>query len=574
MQRTLRLVVNTIGAIGLLASAAFVPTTASRAQQGLSLTQGWQHAALGEATACYGNQIRLFRGGPGLVALDECHSAAWESADASAWRRVSLPPLQLDNVGYWSMFVTGQLYLLYGATFSNTPGPSSTVLWASANAGSTWQRSSSDLQFQTFTSGGDGLLATARAPGSFNAGLWTSSDGLAWRQEPDPAGVFRTADLSLLAHGALGWLAAGSVQSASGPPTSAIWFSSDGRTWGLPVPASGAVTGLVAGPRSFLAIGTKAGAGPTATFVLVSRDGTHWEQAKNAPPGPYFFYFGASGIAPWAGGFAWLADEGGETGVWSSADGLSWTRLGGDDVFGGSAEVGDAVAFNGGIVAAGSFASHPQPACTQSFGADANDVRSFRSAIFVWNPATSMPASPPVVDRFDPHVSKLLPSDLGSGTDLQNFESYRTAYINLCADAPGLGDHRAYRVTFPTNAGGSPGLPANLQGQEITVVTATAAAARAAFLHIGTWMFEGAGARQAHIAARIGDQTRAYSFRLPTDYVPPGSPYKGYAVVWTRDRFIGEVYTTALKLATTLAQKQFDRSQITSTSSHTEAETR
>jgi hypothetical protein len=558
MKGLLRIALTALATLGMV---AFAPGEDSAAQQGPSLARGWEHVSLGGASPCNGKQTQVGPGGPGLVAFDGCNEALWSSSDGKSWQTVSLPPLQLDNASNWNFFVSGQVFLLLGQVFSTEPGPAQTAVWISADAGTSWRRSSTDLQFLAATSGGDGLLAAARDPHSFNAGLWTSSDGLTWHPVPDSAGTFASADIRVLIHAGSRWVAAGQVGGGTKPPSPAIWTSSDGRTWSQApdnaLPAEASITSLAAGSHAILAVYS----GPNISGLVVSQDGLHWQQSKSFPPSPSNFYFGHTGIASWQGGFVSLEDEGGETALWSSPDGLSWTRVGGDEIFGGSAQIGDVASFGGGIVAIGSFAPHPQPACLRGQGADSNDIRTFGSAVFLWSPGTSASAPAPAIDRSDPQLSKLLYTDLPSAQTTPDYYSYRTAYLNFCTEAPLLGKHRAYRVQLPTSSGGSAGLPPNVQAQELTIVAETVPAAHSAFLKLKKWMFAGTDAKQAKTSAHIGDATRAYSFHLPTDIVPSGTPYRGYAVVWNQGQVIGEVFATNLHLAATLAQRQFDRMQ-------------
>lgn len=548
-----------VAALGIVALIAVVPIRVSSAQTGPSLARGWEHTVVGPPENCERGAARIFQGGAGLVLFDGCDTQMLTSADGVSWHQVSLPLLQLDNVYSWNFVAAGQLFLLYGPKFTNEPGPASTSMWASPDGGKTWKSGTSDLQLTSVAASGDGLIAAARGPNSFNASLWKSANGLTWKPLPDPAGVFSGADVRLIVHTDSRWLVGGAVGGPTTPQTPAIWSSTDGHTWtaetitGLAQQAS--IASIVGGPKGMLAILNVL----NSSAALVSSDGQHWQPAKNIPVGNFYYYFGATSVAAWQGGFIWLADEGGEAALWSSTDGMTWTRVGGDELFGGSAQISDIVSFNSGVVAVGGFATHPQPTCSRAQGADANDLRTFQPAVIRWSPTESATAPPITLDRTDPHLTKLLPSDLGikAGTSL-DFGSYRTAYVNLCAENGSLGQHLAYRVSFPNGPGGAPGTPPNLPGQELTIVTPSAAVAHSVFLQARQWMFAGAAPKSERVSAHIGDETRAFSFVLSADFLPPGSPVKAHVVIWRRDRVLGEIYTTNLHFATALAEKQFN----------------
>lgn len=539
----------------LLGSVAAGHSAGAHAQTGATLARGWRLAQGVSMPLCYGPQYQVLAGGPGLVAFNGCAPSIWTSPDGGAWTQVSLPPLQLDNVAGWSLFVQGHIFMLTGVQMTYGPGPSQTELLVSSDGGASWSKSGADLQISATVSGGEGILALARGSTDFQSSLWTSSDGLTWKPVADAAGTFGSASISALVKGGPGWIVGGSVTSGAAPPSDAIWSSPDGRTWTRAdlvsaAPGSG-ITALIAGGKKALAVAS----GQDGTTVFASQDGVHWQEAKNAPPG--ILSYGNPTIAAFEGGFTGFLDEGGETAIWSSPDGLTWTRVGGDEAFGGTARISGVIPNGNGLVAVGSFALHPGSSCLSAQGADQTDLRAFQSAVFLWSPNGSAQADTAIASS-DPGRSKLLPSDLGQRLDSSNIYSYRSSYLNLCAETSRLGKHTAYQLVFPL-ASGQPGSSPGVTGQELTILAADTSHAQSAFQHAAGWMFAGVRPKQVHSPVRLGDQTQAYSFKLPSDGAPAGITYTGYAVMWRRNAAIGEIFTTDLSLSGALAKTQFQR---------------
>lgn len=543
--------------LAALAVLTFLPPAGqSDAQTRVSLASGWERLPGLTPTDCREPWNQIYTDGSGLVAFDACTPSIWTSPDGHTWKRIALPPLQLDNVLSWRLFVSGQTFILTGNAVTYQPaGPPSARLWVSSDAGATWRSSTTPITISSVVAGRTGLLAIADGPATAGGGLWTSSDGLTWQPAPGATDVFKNAWLSALVHWDGGWIVGGqSMGAGSSPPEESLWASTDGHSWsrvslGTVAPGS-QVWALVASGSHVLA-GTN---GPDGTSILVSQDAAHWQRAKSVPPG--ILPYGNSNLVGWQDGFVAFLDEAGETAVWTSPDGSLWTRVGGNDLFRGTAQISGAVSFRSGLVATGSFAPPPPLACLMNTGADQNDVRAFQPALFLW--ITGSGSSPAPTDRADPETSKLLLSDIGTHLAPNDAYDYRSMYVNFCWETRLLGRHTAYRLTFPSNPGSSY-LPPNLQGQELTIVAQDAAHAQRAFKKARVWMFLGTKTKTLPGSPRLGDETQEYSFHLPTDILPPGVPYRGFAVLWRRGAVIGEIYTTDLGLAASLARKQYAR---------------
>jgi hypothetical protein len=286
----------------------------------------------------------------------------------------------------------------------------------------------------------------------------------------------------------------------------------------------------------------------TEPVAWASPDGVHWQRRTRPFTGPTLSF---GQVAAWQGGFVQLNNEGGESAVWSSADGLTWTRVGSDELFGGSARVWSVTGFQGGVVAVGSFALHPQPACLATL---TGELRTFQPAAFLWSPAVSASAPPPTIDRSDPRTLKLLPPDFSASFHSFSWDvsSYQGAYMDLCAADPALGPHRAYSSSFP-DPGGSFGDTA------LSIVVASASASRAAFrsaprllLVDGTIQHQ----REPPARVRVGEETRVFRLRIYTEAEGADYTYTNFAVAWRKGRVIGVVMAYHRHEAVLLAERQ------------------
>ena len=187
------------------------------------------------------------------------------------------------------------------------------------------------MSITALAAGGDGAVAFSQAEVSQPVSVWTSADGLTWRQLPQQPGAFASAQVLSAARGIHGLVAGGAVVRP-GMGRAGLWTSLDGRIW-RQVPNTGGIFGngrdgswvnhVVAGARGMLAIGQRNGV--RQGVVWASPEGVHW-QRRMLPfsAGPASF----GQVAAWRGGFVAITNEGGETAIWSSANGLTWTRTG------------------------------------------------------------------------------------------------------------------------------------------------------------------------------------------------------------------------------------------------------
>jgi len=137
-----------------------------------------------------------------------------------------------------------------------------------------------------------------------DAAVWTSVDGITWSRVPYDGAIFDRAEMSSVTVGGPGLVAVGSTHPDDDVPTgpssdAVVWTSVDGISWSR-VPADGAVFAGTGGQRMATVIATDAG------LVAVGSDG---------------------------GGY----DTRPDSAVWTSADGITWSRVTHDEaVFGGT----------------------------------------------------------------------------------------------------------------------------------------------------------------------------------------------------------------------------------------------
>jgi hypothetical protein len=224
------------------------------------------------------------------------------------------------------------------------------------------------------TAGGPGLVAVGQSDP--NAVVWTSSDGISWSRVPhddavfggEVGPVFGGAGMSSVAVGGPGLVAVGSDGSPDGGGVAAVWTSVDGITW-LRVPHNEAVFGgendgyygqsmssVTTGGPGLVAVGSDVG----RAAVWTSPDGVTWSRV---PHDEVVFASGSSMSSVTVGGPGVVAvgEAQNTTAVWTSPDGFAWSRVPHDEsVFGGGVDTDRDVAISSvtadadGLVAVGS----------------------------------------------------------------------------------------------------------------------------------------------------------------------------------------------------------------------------
>jgi hypothetical protein len=299
-------------------------------------------------------------GGPGLVAVGwdwttgRGRAAVWTSRDGLRWSRVAHDPGVLG--GDWSMSgVTAGGPGLVAVGHDWSFGGDAAV-WVSPD-GFEWSRVSSDeeifnpegtVAMDAVSAGGPGLVAVGSR-------VWTSPDGLAWSLVPDVEGIFERADMTGVTAGGPGVVAVGVDRSVGPGRVAAVWTSPDGVEWSRVEHDEGVFGGLGActmagvatGGPGLVAVGACAAGADgedQVAAVWISPDGLTWSRVAHDPdafdgPGTHAMnavVAGGPGLV--AVGANVLGRDDGVAVVWTSPDGLTWSRVPHDETAFGDGE--------------------------------------------------------------------------------------------------------------------------------------------------------------------------------------------------------------------------------------------
>ncbi len=317
--------------------------------------------------------VSVTAGGPGLVAVgyeisaddwDDLDTwvgvaAVWTSSDGITWSRVPHDVAVFGGEGFpemMSVTAGGPGLVAVGRVWSDDV--SDAAAWTSPN-GITWSRVAHDEavfgneEFQSMvsvTASGPGLVAVGS--GSFGeVAVWTSPDGITWSRVVYDVAVFRGEgfpEVNSVTAGGPGLVAVGS-EGLSDDEHAAVWTSPDGITWSR-VPHDEAALGgeqspnmnsvTAAGP-GLVAVGSEGRHDYVHAAVWTSRDGITWSRVPHDET-----IFGEDGdgrmVSVTTGGpgvvaVGWAGSGGdSDAAVWTSPDGITWSRVPHDEaVFGG-----------------------------------------------------------------------------------------------------------------------------------------------------------------------------------------------------------------------------------------------
>lgn len=291
------------------------------------------------------------------------HAAAWSSADGSAWQRVaSLPAPQGSSISAAETGPDGGLVAVgtsggAAAVWRTIDGLTWTLesLPAAPGAGATESLTAVARAGAGYVAGGSVVSATGRT-----ATLWRSADGVAWIRVAAglPSGSSEVRGIATAV--GTGTVVAVGISGDERRGTAAVWRSTDeGSTWqsvSSPALAGGRMLATVAGSGGFVAVGEttdQAGA-----MAWTSADGLNWSSAADQPAlSNGGFQMVMTAVARDGDGYdaaGWKTDAGnGSAVVWRSKDGRDWTRLPQDDSFSGAGM--DAILATPRIFAAGTM---------------------------------------------------------------------------------------------------------------------------------------------------------------------------------------------------------------------------
>ena len=327
--------------------------------------------------------------GPGLVAVggaDECESCepapqiadavVWTSPNGLSWSRVPHDESVFGGDGIQRMVsvtVGPQGLVAVGSDDPAGVEQGDAAVWTSVD-GLTWSRVPHDEEvfggpgeqrMVSVTVGPQGLVAVGSdEPAGVEQGdaaVWTSVDGLTWSRVPHDAAVFGGVDRQRMlgvTAGGPGLVAVGSdgpvgyeltwtreegfdVEMAT---DAAVWTSVDGRTWSR-VPHDEEVfggghhqmDGVTAGGPGLVAVGRDGSVPEGMAAVWTSVDGLTWTRVSYSGAGPMLSVTGGGAglVAVGSTGYIQAWSEA----VWTSPDGLTWSQLVGGAGYGQMASV-------------------------------------------------------------------------------------------------------------------------------------------------------------------------------------------------------------------------------------------
>ncbi len=265
--------------------------------------------------------------------LQDFSGATWLSSDASTWAFSGGFPAQtlLSSVA-----ANAQRYEAVGRDGNGA------TAWTSTD-GRTWQKvaspafAGSPLRLTSITPWRGGFVAGGYRGNEFfsaDAELWLSPDGLTWRRATDSP-AFKDARVWGVAAGGPGLVAVGQAGATDTPGPAIVWTSSDGLTWTRVPDGSvfdgGRMRAIAAVPSiGLVAVGEDL-AGDTG-IIWTSKDGRNWKRVATSPifgrtgiqVRMYAVSAGPSGIV--VGGTIDTGVQYGEAAIWTSTDGVAWTR--------------------------------------------------------------------------------------------------------------------------------------------------------------------------------------------------------------------------------------------------------
>ncbi len=319
------------------------PTAATPGTATDTLT--WQRVPTATAIAGGGSRglkLRYLATVPGgflAVGGDVRGAVVLSSADGVQWAR-ALDNAAFDGASVRAIAGQGGLTVAVGTRSGSARG----LLWTTAD-GLTWRDGGSAFAGNIEVVGvaaGAGSFAVA---GSFRtrldaAGLrrlvgaaWTSADGHSWDRFVMPAdpdvGDFR---LTYLTFAGSRFVALGRSSDIEAHPGMLVWSSTDGREWrrgqDIPVGRDGSIADIALGPTGALIAVGWATATPAHAAAFTSPDGLLWTPVQD---GPIFAGAVMRGLACDERHCLAVGQSAGASpsnaAVWTTVDGVAWSRI-------------------------------------------------------------------------------------------------------------------------------------------------------------------------------------------------------------------------------------------------------
>jgi len=324
-----------------------------------SLGYRWSSVPLGEAGLGGVDVGRVIAGGPGVVAVGNSGSdaAVWTSGNGLTWARVPHDEAVFGGADPLYMFdvtVGGPGLVAVGTVLTNGPdnwNVTDAVVWTSVD-GLSWSKVPHDEAvfgggvMSAVTVGGLGLglvaVGEVRSGDDVDAAVWTSVDGISWSRVLDDKAVFggpSNQGMLDITVGGPGFVAVGregsGVWDNSGDQVAAVWTSVDGILWSRVAhdkdafadsgnnPDGGAaqvMLNVTVGGPGLVAVGADWRPGYFGA-VWTSVDGISWSRV---PHDDDLFRGGLiTGVTAVDSGLVAVGD-----GIWTSVDGFSWSRVG------------------------------------------------------------------------------------------------------------------------------------------------------------------------------------------------------------------------------------------------------
>jgi hypothetical protein len=323
----------------------------------------------------------VITGGPGLVAVGLAGStytgdaAVWTSPDGVTWSRVPHNEAVFSHqdggvIRMNSVTRAGSRLVAVGDQNLCCSYNVAAAVWTSPD-GVTWSRVPHDeavfdgAGMSSVTAGGPGLVAVGFDSMDFLgeehviAVAWNSPDGITWSRVPHNEAVFDRAEMSSVTAGGPGLVAVGASYPHDDPIAAVVWTSADGVTWSR-VPHNEAVfdratmSSVTAGGPGLVAVGGESHShdDPSAAVVWTSADGVTWSRVAHDEA-----VFGratmSSVTAEGPGLVAVGRSDEGEHAVWTSPDGITWSRVAHDEAVFDRGGMHSVTAGDSGLVAVG-----------------------------------------------------------------------------------------------------------------------------------------------------------------------------------------------------------------------------